>query len=294
MPLGDVSDDVAERLLAGYRKHLATRFPIVHSVWVEDLHRRRGSLSDPFERCVLHLVYAASGRFIETTGEKGNFAFKDHFNSGISMLDVVFGDVGIRTVQVLMLMAIYCLRDAVGPGAWICSRTAMLLAIDCGLHRQTKNIAQRNFEGELRKRLFWTCYCFDRQISIPMGRPFGISDRDIDLELPFDVDESLTEERFEVWRSSKVHIDRISTLTSFIKIAELRRIESEIQQCIYRVDSTIPPEDSVIDGFLNSLSRWKEGIPAETHLFKDDGDTPYDGYDYYVSKAHQTCGRDHF
>jgi hypothetical protein len=88
-----------------------------------------------------------------------------------------------------MLLAVYCLRASGDPGAWAYSRLAILNAIDLGLHRQIPPAKGLQFGIEMRKRIFWACYAFDTQISIPLGRPFGLSDRDIDVPLPLDIDE---------------------------------------------------------------------------------------------------------
>lgn len=281
----DVSSNIADRLLAGYMKHIATRVPVAHSVWIREVHNRRHSLTDIFEITMLHLVYATSGRFIQTTGEVGDFHAKQHYTSATQALDTILEFNDSRTIKVLMLMAMYCLRDPVGPGAWTCSRTALLIAIDHGLHRQTKALSRLTLENELRKRLFWACYAFDRQISIPMGRPFGISDRDIDLELPLDINEDITEDQLNSISLSVEGPTKSTSLTSFILITRLRKIESDIQQTIYRVDKTMAVEDSVIDEFLLRLEQWKALIPQDTRRFKDVGDVPFDGYDFYVNPS---------
>ena len=61
-----VSQSVATRLLEGFLKHLATRFPIVHTPWLRKLHGKKDMIDDIYEEAVLHLVYAAGGRFLET------------------------------------------------------------------------------------------------------------------------------------------------------------------------------------------------------------------------------------
>lgn len=42
----------------------------------------------------------------------------------------------------------------------------------------------------MRKRIFWSCYFLDRQVSITPERQFATSDHDIDVPLPFEVDEA--------------------------------------------------------------------------------------------------------
>ncbi|KAI1344645.1 fungal-specific transcription factor domain-containing protein [Xylariaceae sp. FL0016] len=278
----DVPSNVADRLFSGYLKHVATRFPVIYSVWARDIHQRRHSLTDSHEIAVLHLVYATAGRFLETTGELGGFQARRHYASAVELLDTILGLNDVRTIQTLMLMGIYSLRDPIGPGAWTFSRTALLIAIDQGLHRQKRGQTRPNIQHELRKRIFWACYAFDRQISVPMGRPFGISDRDIDVELPLDINEDTTQDQLASLGSIPNASVKSSSLTSFIMVARLRRIESDIQQTIYRVDEFAEVEDAVIDGFLTRLEEWKDMIPEDTKKFKDSDEVPYDGYDYYM------------
>lgn len=281
----DVSDDTATRLFGGYLKHIATRWPIVHSVWARELHRKRRCVTDDFESTILHLIYATAGRFLETTGESGTFQVKGHFQAAVRRIDAILAINDIRSVQALMLMAVYCLRDPVGAGAWTYNKTALLIAIDHGMHRRTKSSSSLSMFNELRKRLFWTCYSFDRQISISMGRPFGISDRDIDTGLPLDIDEDTTEEQlFDAQQKSRSSTSSTS-MTLFNMVVQLRRIESDIQQTIYRVDERHSISDSTIDNFLFRLETWGSKIPSDTRQMRDHGAAPFDGYDHYVSAA---------
>ena len=38
-------------------------------------------------------------------------------------------------------------------------------------------------KDELRKRVFWCSYNLDRAVAITLGRPVGIADHDIDVEV---------------------------------------------------------------------------------------------------------------
>lgn len=289
-----IPPDVADRLLVGYMKHISTRFPLLSTPWIRRLHAKRNSITDTYERCILHLVYAAGGRFLETTGEVGNFFPERHHDEALKDLDVILKYHDTRSVTTLALLAVFCLRAPVGPGAWAYNRLAMLIAIDLGLHRrpQTKKIT---FEQEMRKRIFWSCYAFDRQISIPLGRPFAISDQDIDVPLPFDVDEENEDVTvLEKAAASDQNTRRTtsSSMSSFLHVARLRKIESKIQQTVYRVDQTTPVSDAVIDGFLDELMTWKSLIPLDTRKKTDLEARAFDGYDYYVCSHYvsYSCG----
>ncbi|KAH9902335.1 fungal-specific transcription factor domain-containing protein [Xylariomycetidae sp. FL2044] len=285
----DVPTEVADRLLKGYWKHIGTRFPVLHSAWLQSVHQRRHSLTDVHEYVLLHLVYASGGRFLETAGEFGAFYPKRHYAAAVKHLDNILDYDDPRSVSALMLMAIYCLRNPVGPGAWTYSRLAMVIAIDLGLHRKTNAMKRRNIESEVRKRLFWATYAFDRQISIPLGRPFAISDRDIDVPLPLDINESTTAEELasipdaNLTRTSAPEIS--TSLSSFIQIVRIRRIESDIQQNVYRVDESSDVTDDMIDIFNDRLNQWKNMIPLDARGKRDQSHMdaiPYDGYDLYM------------
>lgn len=60
-----VSPTAARRLLDGWIKHLSTRYPVIHTPRLRELHSRRDEALDPYEESILHLVYANSGRVLE-------------------------------------------------------------------------------------------------------------------------------------------------------------------------------------------------------------------------------------
>lgn len=140
------------------------------------------------------------------------------------------------------------------------------------------------FDVEMRKRLFWSCYTLDRQVSIPLGKPFSISDFDIDVQLPFDVEESC-HDMPALEQASKVDPDVVRTdstsLTAFLHILRLRKIESSIQQSIYRVDQSTNVTDTEIEFYLDQLENWKNLIPLDAKKQVDRDSIAFDGYDYY-------------
>lgn len=65
------------------------------------------------------------------------------------------------------------------------SGLALRQCIELGFHRNPRRLrARRNsLELEMQKRLFWISYALDRCAAVTLGRPFGISDSDIDLDV---------------------------------------------------------------------------------------------------------------
>jgi len=130
---------------------------------------------------------------------------------------------GLEELQAVLLLAGFALLRPVAPGLWYIIGVAVRLAVDLGLHyedgkdidiglgepstRQTsseendgerprrsssaKEKGRREWIRDLRRRLWWCTYSFDRLVSTCVGRPFGITDQVVTTEFP-----SLLEDRY--------------------------------------------------------------------------------------------------
>lgn len=99
-------------------------------------------------------------------------------------------------------------------------------------------------------------YVIDRLMAMILGRPPGISDDDIDVELP-----NSNETPLDVSLPSM----RSGTVLSSIHFVKLQRIESQIQRTIYAVANRhrgIDFDNAV--ALLNSIDQWEKDIPLET------------------------------
>lgn len=111
---------------------------------------------------------------------------------------------GLEELQAVLLLANFALLRPVPPGLWYIVGVAVRLAVDLGLHYedgkdvdaglkevsgpqqevQQRERGRREFIRDVRRRLWWATYSFDRLVSICVGRPFGISDQVITTEFP--------------------------------------------------------------------------------------------------------------
>lgn len=277
-----LSSAAAQRLIKGWEQHICTRYPVLHTPQVRWLFENSDRLTDVYDQAMLHLVYAVSGRWLESAGEMGYFFSDEHFDRAIAQMDQMQRLRDERTLDYLLLLTLYCTRAPRDPGAWTYIGAAMRLCIELGLHRRRPR-GEVSLASELSKRRFWTAYFLDRDISIAIGRPPGICDHDIDAEMPLDVDEEVGDDGVRrAWQDQlarpRVHA---STLTSFIHRLRLKRIESQIQHSVYRVDITEPTPKSLIDHYLQELRDWRNQIPKEAQTFEQlRSDAPYDGYEF--------------
>ncbi|CAJ0546755.1 Ff.00g013820.m01.CDS01 [Fusarium sp. VM40] len=96
----------------------------------------------------------------------------------------------VQGVQALLLVAQY---SYLHPNFWAAWRTvgaALRLAAELGLHQDMTN----GFDAlalDIRRRTFWVAYSMDRNLSIAMSLPFGLSDGAISSLFPSEVSEDL-------------------------------------------------------------------------------------------------------
>ena len=128
---------------------------------------------------------------------------------------------GLSELQAVLLLASFALLRPVAPGLWYIVGVAVRLGVDLGLHYEdgtgidgnvepglapsqadvimgataehsasvsggieAKERGRRQWVRDLRRRLWWCVYSFDRLVSTCVGRPFGITDQAITTEFP--------------------------------------------------------------------------------------------------------------
>lgn len=111
----------------------------------------------------------------------------------------------LEELQAVLLLCGFALLRPVAPGLWYIVGVAMRLAVDLGLHHEdgsdldegmeefgsegnrpvdAREKGRRAWIRDLRRRLWWCTYTFDRLVSTCVGRPFGITDQVITTEFP--------------------------------------------------------------------------------------------------------------
>jgi len=139
------------------------------------------------------------------------------FLSSSSPLDPERSNGDLEDLQAVLLLASFALLRPVAPGLWYIVGVAMRLAVDLGLHYEdgtgldelgeeqqdaaansgagksvdAKEKGRREWIRDLRRRLWWCTYNFDRLVSTCVGRPFGITDQVVTTEFP-----SLLDDRY--------------------------------------------------------------------------------------------------
>lgn len=64
-----IEPKLADMMVNAYLKHLCTNFPIMFSVDILDLHRRRHVIEDEYQICILSLIYGLGSHFLQTVSQ---------------------------------------------------------------------------------------------------------------------------------------------------------------------------------------------------------------------------------
>lgn len=182
-----------------------------------------------------------------------------------------------QNIEAMTLLVIYHLRSPSSGGLWYMIGLAMRTCIDLGLHRRPKHGDDDIVAAQRQRRLFWSVYALERTIAISMGRPPSLPDRQIDVPLP---DEELTTSRTDQQQLDEplsplshygAPADWKTPLATAVWLFRLRRIESRVQNAIYRADKPLAALAPKLDRYHGELTAWKAALPSTlTERARDD------------------------
>ncbi|KAM7188197.1 Fungal specific transcription factor domain containing protein [Rhypophila sp. PSN 637] len=264
------------KLLTLYFEHANPQLPVLHRVefmqMFEEAYAKDQAARTPRELYMLNMVYAIGGAIILGEGAKSDspapssdntpkqYQAEEYHASAIVHLEACLGSGGgLEELQAVLLLANFALLRPVPPGLWYIIGVAVRLAVDLGLHyedgkdiesglaeqteQQARERGRREYIRDLRRRLWWCTYSFDRLVSVCVGRPFGISDQVITTEFP-----SLLDDRF-ITQNGFTNSPQDPIKPTYKLVAHhyfrLRLLQSEILQVLQYQQSQIARADGL-------------------------------------------------
>ncbi|KZM21391.1 DNA binding [Ascochyta rabiei] len=100
------------------------------------------------------------------------------------LLSEVIHSGSLLSVQVFLLLGLYCLPLDASGLSYVYFNLAVKVAIQNGMHRRVSRSIFHAKNKEIRRRIWWTAYCMERKIGIYHGRPASINPSDIDADIP--------------------------------------------------------------------------------------------------------------
>lgn len=276
------TDEMGARILDTYFTRLHSRYPFLNRKQVWLIHEDRWRLaklkredltrSDRFAIFKLNIVYAIGATMLQLSEKYAYTApeviciewvkfdcftneVQRFYTTALQHVRTMCEARSIENIEAMILLVVYHLRTASSHGMWYMIGLAMRTAIDLGLHRKANESNMDPFTAQMRRRLFWTVYYLERVVSMSLGRPFSVTGRHIDLDLPLDVDDDIEDPAL---LTASQDPEKTTNLTFAIYLVKLRRIESRIQHKIYRADRPLLSLRPKMDPLYFQLEQWKE------------------------------------
>ncbi|KAK2762932.1 hypothetical protein FQN53_007423 [Emmonsiellopsis sp. PD_33] len=102
-------------------------------------------------------------------------------NISIGLIDRWQDEFAVDQVRAAMLISIYMYEMNLKSASWVWLGSAVRIAQDLGLHVNSGSWAP--MDAEIRKRVWWALYSWERLGVLETGKPLMINDEDCDAEL---------------------------------------------------------------------------------------------------------------
>lgn len=231
--------DVAEQLIDAYFTLRWTALPVLHQPTFVKQHytnvTQLGNSASHVSIFLTFMVFALAS--IDTKAREFTLpdAHLDFFDKAMQHISGLIHSNSLETVQGLLLMTVFAVNERRRINSWHAIGLAVRTAIDLGLHRASTSSSSDLLMAEMQRRVFWSVYALDRNISISLGRPCSIGDADFDMPFPG----CHSDDDLETICLGGTPIEGRSRnpkdLSAFLHIVELRQIQSRIQKTFYPV-----------------------------------------------------------
>ncbi|TVY78224.1 putative transcriptional regulatory protein [Lachnellula suecica] len=277
---GPPNDDMGDRILDAYFTRVHLRYPFLDRSDILERHGGRFSQSnltpqDQYGTFKIYMIYAIGATMLRLTEQYDYTPPENFFMTALQYISAARESHSVHNIEAMTLLVLYNLRSPSNSGIWYMIGLAIRTCIDLGLHREAYYCSLAPYEGQLRRRLFWTVYFLERVIAVSLGRPYSIADRDIDATMPLEIDDTVRDDgliarTLAVSPSPTFQASRPSSnITLGIQCFRLKRLESHIQETIYRVDRPISSLVSEINPILKMLEDWHRALPPSTPYESD-------------------------
>ncbi|KAG9246029.1 fungal-specific transcription factor domain-containing protein [Calycina marina] len=193
LPLPDLPPKhIADHLLECYYSSVHLLIPILHwPTFQKDYATvyRAGSLQGipAVWTSLLFSIFAVGILFSTDPKIQRHRRGKEFIETSQELIDLWNDDFVIDHARAALLTSIFLTEQNLKSAAWTWLASAVRIAQDIGLHADTGPWPK--IEGEMRRRVWWGIYVWDRHMSLELGRPVLIEDSDCDVGLPAAIDD---------------------------------------------------------------------------------------------------------
>ncbi|KAL1905645.1 hypothetical protein Sste5344_008583 [Sporothrix stenoceras] len=191
-----VSEALQDHLFELYWTYQHQVIPIIHKeAFLQDF---KSGQTKYCSKLLVHCILARAAAISDRSNIRAMALVEDEVNEDppllvrrcADLLDAELNQPGITTLQSLELLSeIYCVVSNDTKG-WMDAGGASRLAFELGLHSDMEGLNQATtasltpVETEVRQICFWSCFSFDRQWALYLGRPQMIKLDDVTVQKP--------------------------------------------------------------------------------------------------------------
>ncbi|PGH12031.1 hypothetical protein AJ79_04540 [Helicocarpus griseus UAMH5409] len=229
------SPSVVDALLGNYFSYVHSVFPIVH--WPTLLREydgisRTGSLRGVCQGWVAVFFAVLACGSLHCLDQDLISKGKEFLQTSVRLIDLWQQVFSMDQARTAMLISIFLYEMNLKSPSWVWLGSAVRIAQDLGLHIESG--PWPSIESEMRKRVWWALYSWERVVELETGRPLMINDEDCDVGLLSPADEHLLAEGSSVPQNEKT--------TPLLAIAHVMRA---VSQLIKSLKSSVIPSDTL-------------------------------------------------
>ncbi|KAL0079664.1 Zn(2)-C6 fungal-specific transcription factor [Phycomyces blakesleeanus] len=248
--------DIQLRLLEIFFAECCELLPILPKQHFYQQLNSKGPLITPF---LLNTLYMSSCRFAKCLGE--GYTPELFYNRARRLLDDFMDIPRVSTVIGLVLLSIYEPEPSSNQSAtnhcraWMYSGMANRMCLELGLNSE-KNVDADlpSQELEMRRRVFWGCFCLDKYQSSAWQRPWMICDTVAQVSMPRRLDEE-DEDTAKFIQGLGVKIDLTRLCEAGIKLrASIGSMAGQISS-LSSIESRLRDQRSKMTNWLDTLPR---------------------------------------
>ncbi|KAK5091561.1 hypothetical protein LTR05_001746 [Lithohypha guttulata] len=237
--LKSIPINIIKSLMKKYMTRVYPIFPVLHapSVWqqlenvlktLQALPPGHRSIPPSFDFLVIYLCLSVSATLgsAKTGHEQKHMIFSGSlFEEGIQHFsEKARIPSDLAGIQVTLLVLQYASINPRQANVWVLTGTVMRASLELGLHREPPDkTALDHLTLDLRRRVFWSAYCFDRSICSALQRPLSIPDDSIDAQFP-----STFDDRFI--HPTGIDTNGIQTKGPIIQWVQFRQLQSRMTE----------------------------------------------------------------
>ncbi|RVX70253.1 hypothetical protein B0A52_05586 [Exophiala mesophila] len=196
---------ILRSLIKKYMTRVYPIYPILHAptLWkqldnvvttLQELPERHRTVPPSYDFLIVYLMLSISATLgsSRTGHEAKHMVFSGSlFEEGIQHLsDKAKIPSDLAGIQVTLMVLQYASINPRLANVWMLTGAAMRACLELGLHREAPEaLAFDQLTLDLRRRVFWSAYNFDRAICSALQRPLSIPDQTIDARFPSILDD---------------------------------------------------------------------------------------------------------